>query len=177
MSTSKIDLILHPVRIRIITTISGREMTVQQIAAALPDVAQATLYRHINALTDGGILVIVEENPVRGTVEKVYALAEDESTQLSPEDVANLGKDDHMRFFTIFMTTMLNHFSNYLDAKDKPDPAQDGVGYHTVPLYMTDQELQDFARNFNEMIRPYLQDHPDAKRRLFSTILIPDSSE
>ena len=74
MADSTVDLILHPVRLRILLALADNHWSARQIAQVMPDVAQATLYRHINALAEGNILQIVEERPVRGTVEKVYAL-------------------------------------------------------------------------------------------------------
>jgi len=38
---SKVDLILHPVRIRIIQILFGREMTTEEIATSIPDVPHA----------------------------------------------------------------------------------------------------------------------------------------
>jgi DNA-binding transcriptional ArsR family regulator len=89
MVDSKVDLILHPIRMRIIMALAGERWTARQIAAALPDVAQATLYRHINALAEGGILRIVEERPVRGMVEKVYALADKRALNLSESTITD----------------------------------------------------------------------------------------
>ena len=49
------ELVLHPLRMGIIMAIAGRQMTTQQLAAVLGDVPQATLYRHINRLSEGGV--------------------------------------------------------------------------------------------------------------------------
>jgi hypothetical protein len=43
---AKPDLVIHPVRIRIAGAVVARPMNTGQIAAALPDVPLATLYRH-----------------------------------------------------------------------------------------------------------------------------------
>lgn len=178
MATSKADLILHPVRLRIILAISGRQMTAQALANALPDVAQATLYRHINALAEGDILSVVEERPVRGTVEKTYALQEGQSSNLTAEDLAGLGPEDHMRYFTVFVATLLSDFATYLK-REHIDPAVDGVGYHTVPLYMNDKEMYALAGGINALIAPLLANGPgdDRKRRSFSTVMIPTEHE
>jgi DNA-binding transcriptional ArsR family regulator len=68
------ELALHPVRLRILMAVAGRQLTVQQMAKLLDGIPQATLYRHVNALADCDILQVVSENPVRGTTEKVYML-------------------------------------------------------------------------------------------------------
>ena len=91
MATTKPDLILHPLRMRIIMTIAGKQMTAQNLAAALPDIAQATLYRHINKLAQGGVLAVIEERPVRGTMEKVYSLSQN-AAFLGVSDIAEMSK-------------------------------------------------------------------------------------
>ena len=78
MQPAKPDLILHPIRMRIILALAqGRSLTAQELGAALPDVAQATLYRHLNRLLKGGVLAVVDERQVRGAVERIYALREE----------------------------------------------------------------------------------------------------
>ncbi len=126
MSHSKADLILHPIRMRILVAVAGKQMTAQQLASALPDVAQATLYRHINRLAKGGALTVVKERPVRGTVEKVYAL-DQQGAWLGAADVENFSKDDHIRTFTAFVASLLGDFGQYVASTEKPDLAADGV--------------------------------------------------
>ena len=174
----KADLILHPVRIRIMMALVGQQMTAGDLAKALPDIAQATLYRHINALADAEILQVVAENQVRGTVEKVYTLAA-QGGNLTPADLAEFSKDDHLRLFTTFMTSVLESFARYLEHHESPDFAQDGVGYRQVPLHLTDEELVTLTQALNGAIQPYLAHEPDEtrKRRIFTTILIPDESD
>ncbi len=174
MADPKVDLILHPVRMRILMAITGRQMTASQLAKTLPDVAQATLYRHINKLVDGGALLVIAEHQVRGATEKVYELVS-ERAMLSAEDVAGMDKNDHMRLFTAFVTTLLNDFLRYLDSSEPIDLAADGVGFHTMPLDLNDEELMALGKGLGELVQPYLQHkpRPDRRRRLFSTVLLP----
>ena len=174
----KADLILHPVRMRILTTLVGRQMTAGNLAEALPDVAQATLYRHINTLSEAGIIKVVEENQVRGTVERVYAF-EEQAGNLTPDDLANLSKDDHLRYFTTFMTSVLDSFARYLESHETPDLGRDGVGYRQVPLHLSDEELVTLTRALNAVLQPYLALEPTKQRkhRILTTILIPEESD
>jgi DNA-binding transcriptional ArsR family regulator len=179
MPFSKAKLILHPVRLRIILAISGGQMTAQDLAGALPDVAQATLYRHINALVAGDILTVVDERPVRGTVEKTYALPTQQTPSLlTAEDMADFSPKDHMHYFTVFVVNMLSDFDAYLQ-RDHIDPAADGVGYQSVPLYLNDGELQNLAAGINALVIPLLSNGPGAgrARRTFSTVMIPTESD
>ena len=175
---NKADLILHPVRMRILMALVGQQMTAGDLAKALPDIAQATLYRHINTLAEGGILTVVAENRVRGTVEKVYTM-EAHGGNLTPEDLAEFSKDDHLRLFTTFMTSVLESFARYLERHETPNFAQDGVGYRQVPLHLTDAELVTLTQALNGVLQPYLALEPDEtrQRRILTTILIPEESD
>ena len=177
MAENKVDLILHPVRMRILTTLSGRQMTTQQIAAALSDVAQATLYRHINKLVQGGVLVVVEERPVRGTVEKVYAFASADVLNLTEDDVRHATHEDHVRYFTTWLATLMADYTRYLNDRPDADPAQDGVGYHTVPLYLSDAELDAMGEQLQRIMLAHLEPQSGRQRRLFSFVFMPSADE
>ena len=175
---TKIDLILHPIRMRILMALSGSQKTSQQLADDLRDVPQATLYRHINRLAKSGVIDVVEERPVRGTVEKVYAL-DTRRTMLTAEDVAHFSKDDHMRYFIAFVATLLDDFSRYIQHSETIDLASDGVGYQKFPLELSDEELKSLSTEMNAFLAPYFDNQPgqDRRRRIFSTIVMPDVSE
>jgi DNA-binding transcriptional ArsR family regulator len=178
MPNTKADLILHPLRMRIIMTLVGKHMTAQQLASAMPDIAQATLYRHLNKLAKGGVLAVVEERPVRGTLEKIYALNE-QGAFLGAADIADFTKDDHMRYFTAFVAILLGEFSQYLESKDKPDLVADGVAYTKVAINLSDEEFMTMAKQMNEAVVPTLKNQPapGRKRRLFTTIILPAPDE
>lgn len=143
-------------------TLSGNSgLTPLQIADALPDVPQASLYRHINRLVEGNVLIIVEERRVHGTTEKVYALNTSLKTHLIGEDMANLSKVEHMHYFNSFVVTLLDEFSTYLRQTPHVDLAADGVGYSQVVLHMSDAVLADFAANFNQILLPYFTEGTD----------------
>ena len=77
MTNAETEVLLHPVRIKILTALAEREATPQEIAAGVGDVPKASLYRHINILRAVGAIREVREYRVRGTFEKVYALVTD----------------------------------------------------------------------------------------------------
>ena len=71
------EVLLHPVRIKILTALAVKDATPHDIAATLGDIPKASLYRHINILRAMGAIREVREYRVRGTFEKVYALVTD----------------------------------------------------------------------------------------------------
>jgi DNA-binding transcriptional ArsR family regulator len=174
VKSDKAQIILHPIRMRIIQTlIGGVQLTAQQMAEVLSDVPQASLYRHLNKLTKAGIVSVVAENPVRGAVEKVYALPE-QAANLSGEDLANASREEHMQYFITFVASLLGDFSRYLQA-ETIDLESDGVGYRQVALYLNDEEFQEFISDLSAVVKPLLANRPrsDRRRRLFSTIVMP----
>lgn len=176
MPASRADLILHPVRLRLLAALARRQLTARQLSELLPDVPQATLYHHLGTLTRAGLLRVVSERRVRGTVEKRYALADDDAS-LSPADLANASREDHLRYFTIFVATLLGDFARYLQQDAPIDLLADGVGYREMPFYLSDDELVQAAVAVNQALLPFLRNEPapHRRRRLFATILIPDA--
>jgi hypothetical protein len=168
------DLVLHPVRLRIILAFAkGRRLTPQQVAAVLPDVPQATLYRQIERLYRGGALAVAAERRVRGAVERTYVLAEG-GASVSPEDLAKSSRDDHLGYFTAFAAGLIAQFQQYLERSDI-DLVKDGVGYRQAVLNLTDAELMEMARALNVALGRFLahEPGPGRKRRLLATVLFP----
>lgn len=171
---SKADLILHPVRMRIISTLAGgRELTVQEMLELLTDIPQATLYRHLKKLTEAQIVAVVDEQQVRGAVQRTYTLQEMKSS-LGEEDFVSATREDHMRYFTTFVATLLDDFGRYLQ-QDKFDILADGVGYRQVPLNLTDDELRELSFGMNEILMKYIRNTPGQgrKRRMLSSVIMP----
>jgi DNA-binding transcriptional ArsR family regulator len=178
MKKAKVDLILHPVRMRIVMALVGKKLSAQELSETLKDVPQATLYRHINRLADAGLIEIVEERPVRGTLEKVYTL-DTRKSHLGPEEVANLSKEDHLRYFMAFVATLLDDFSRYIHQSEEIDLVADGVGYQKFPLTLSDEEFKQMNQALNEALKPFFEKEsaPGRRRRLFTFTVMPDMDE
>ena len=70
--------ITNPVKCKLLLEIYSQEQTTaKHLADVLSDIPQATLYRNLKKMLNDGILKVVEETQVRGTVERTYALAFD----------------------------------------------------------------------------------------------------
>ncbi|WP_416828933.1 helix-turn-helix domain-containing protein [Ectobacillus polymachus] len=171
----KAKLVLHPVRISILQTLVGdRKRTVQEIGEKLPDIPQATLYRHLNRLVQGGIIEVVSENQIRGTVEKVYAISR-EGMNLSAEEFEKSSKEDKMTTFIQFVGTLINDFGKYVN-QERIDILRDGVMIRQADLYMSDKEFTEFIQSLQEIFKQALQYEPsqDRRKRTISTIIIPE---
>jgi DNA-binding transcriptional ArsR family regulator len=175
-AAEKADIVLHPIRFRILMIASGRRVSAQQIISALPDVPQASAYRHIARLVEAGILQAMEEATPRGTIEKTYTLP-DQAADLSREEMAPVSSEDHMRYFTAFATLMLSQFRAYLDRKDRG--GKDGGNYWSEAVCLTEAEYEHFviALKAIQGLAVSHQPSPERRRRLLFTAIIPDVEE
>lgn len=171
---SKIELILHPVRFRIIAMLAGRTLTAQQLGEMLPDIAQTTLYRHINTLADAQIIEIAAEKQVRGTVERSYALAQG-AARLSPDEIGGISREDHLSYFMIFLSSLMHDYRDYAEG-DAFDSRR--VLMSKTPLYISDAQFMAVMNQMNALLAPYLtRQSDDDQRYLFTGIVIPNSDD
>ena len=173
MAETGADVILHPVRLRIISTLYNRQLTTQQIGLVLPDVAQATLYRHLSRLLRAGVVAVVAQRPVRGVTEKVYALAEGNTpVRLDPREMK---REDWERGFAAYTASLLGQFAAYL-RQPGANPVNDGVSFRTGALHLSDAELAQLSADLQTAFVPFLDypPSPERRRRLISSVLMPD---
>jgi helix-turn-helix protein len=169
-----VDLLLHPVRIRIVHAFAGgRTLTTTELGTRLPDVPKTTLYRHVGMLAAGGLLEVTGEQRVHGAVERSYRLNR-ASTRISPQQAAAMTLDDHRHGFAAAMAALLADFNGYLD-RPNADPTADMVGYVQVPLWLSKEELESMAEQVRAMLASKMDNEPTPGRRLYllSPILFP----
>ena len=118
------DLLLHPVRLRIIKAFLGdRALTTTQLAAELGDVPAGSLYRHVTLLTRAGLLHIVAEHRIRGTVERTYALRQAALAYIQPGEAAAMTPEEHSGAFMAYVAGLLADFDRYLACRHTgPEP-------------------------------------------------------
>ncbi len=159
MSLPKIELVLHPVRLRIMQTLTTELLTTQQISDRLPDVATSSIYRHLKILLDNEMVIVAETRQVKGIEEKFYQLVQ--APRLGPEAMANLTAVDHSRYFTTYVLTLLHGFAAYVEAVEargeKVDMVADRVGYTEVAVWATKDELDAVSTAINQALIPLLQ--------------------
>ncbi len=178
MARSKADLILHPARLRIMTELGGRQMTPRQLASVLPDIPQATLYRHIKALLDGGILEVVSEQEVNGSVERTYAVVKG-AGRLTLDELQKLSPEEHLRYFTIYAVNLIDEFADYLREANTEHIGRDGMSYSTASIYLNDVERAQFQEAVIALIGRVMSNEPapDRNRYSLSSIVIPEGKD
>jgi DNA-binding transcriptional ArsR family regulator len=172
MPLEKADLILHPVRLRILQELVRGDLSTQELAERLADVPVPSLYRHLKVLLDGGMLRIADTRRVKGTLEKVYHLAV--APTLNAEDLTKFSREDHLRYFSMYLGSLLEGFADYIEtsyAQDGenstssgPDYVADKVGYSVVEFYASDEELKACSHAFNAALIPLAKNGPGAGR-------------
>jgi len=175
VAEKKAEVILHPVRIRIIQCLAGRkQMTPYQLQEVLQDIPQATLYRHLRKLKDAGILVVADERQNRGATEKVYTLPE-HAAILTKEDLQHATAEDHLTYFINFAAHLIGDFGRYVQQSDL-DLVRDGVSYRQVPLYLSEEENLEMLYAIRDIIKKYADNGPggNRRRRLISVIAHPE---
>ena len=174
MSTKTSEILLHPVRLRIILAIGTDSVTTADLRERLPDIPQATLYRQIARLVDGGLLDVVEERRVRGSVERTYEIVSS-AVQIGPEESAAMTSEDHLRGFITFVGALTRSVAGYLE-QPGADPGRDGLGYRQAALWLDDAERARLIEELGAVLAPYLalETGPGKQRLLLNTIVIPD---
>jgi DNA-binding transcriptional ArsR family regulator len=170
----KSDIIVHPIRIRIIQLFTIKKvLTSQQLIVHLDDVPQTTLYRQLKKLLDAGIVYVVDEKQIRGAIEKTYSLY-DQAALLTAKDLENSGSDDQKRYFRTFVAMVLSNVEQYLQ-RDSVDLIRDRVNFRQTALQLSDKELMLLSEEFQKLLIPLLnnQPAPDRQLRMLTTILLP----
>ncbi|MDQ0232077.1 helix-turn-helix domain-containing protein [Metabacillus malikii] len=171
---NKLETIMHPIRFRIVQMfLDGQSRTAKMLAKELKDIAQASLYRQLDALVKADVLLITEENQIRGTIEKVYTLNTPAVTMMN-DDVKHLSKEEHMQHFLFFTTQLTADFQTYL-ANDEINFERDGVGYRQVALHLSDEEFLQYIQDLRKIFEKYMQftPAPNRTKRIISTISMP----
>jgi hypothetical protein len=174
VSEARTSLLLHPVRLRVLQAALGRTVTTSELAGAMPDVPTASLYRHVAALVDGGVLEVAAERAVRGGTERTLRVALP-AASLGPENIAHLAAEDHLDGITAFLGGVLQAATDYLAAPGAT-PADDGFGYRQVALWADDEELAELVARLREVVAEAAERGPGAgrRRRVLTTVLLPD---
>jgi hypothetical protein len=172
--TGSADLLLHPVRLRILQAFLGdRALTTSQLSAELADVPPASLYRHVARLVDGGALQVVAERRVRGAVERTYVLRQ-VAARVRLNEIAAMQPDELRAMFIAFIAGLLGDIDRYL-SQGKPNLVRDGVSFGIEGLWLDDAEFAEMMREVYQVLdgrRPNLPGK-GRRRRLLASMLLP----
>ena len=174
------DVLQHPVRLRIVQALLGdRSLTTAQLADELPDVPKPSLYRHVAALSQAGVLVVTGERRVRGAVERSFRL-EPDAASAGAAEVGEMSQDEQRAAFAVFTAGLCAAFEAFLASGGTgPDGGGGGSsrahGYRTAAVHLGPGDAEELAARVREAISPWLAPREGASRFLLSTVLLPAS--
>ena len=165
-----IKVLSNPVKMQIVQYLAVHgASTTKQISDELSDIPAATLYRHINALIELGLIAVKEERKVRGSVERLLDIDQERiNTSGSVSDQAYQ-----------FLMALYNKFYIY-DQKPDKDPVRDHLAMSTAMFRLTDKELEDFSVELGRIFQKYLMiseekdETGERKLRSLSMIIAPE---
>ena len=74
MTDKIMECITNPAKCKLLLEIYSKgQATAKHLSDTFGDIPQATLYRNLKKMLNDGILKVVDETQIRGTVEKSYA--------------------------------------------------------------------------------------------------------
>ena len=125
-------VIMNPIRQRIIQYLSvNGESNTKSIGEELNDIPTPTLYRHIKVLLEAEVIRVVEEDKVRGAVQKTYAM--------NSEMISDTDNESANAIIQNSLYSLGAAFQAYF-AKENADPKKDLLSFTTSTLLLSDEE-------------------------------------
>lgn len=165
MTDKIMECITNPVKCKLLMEIYSRERaTAKHLSDTLGDIPQATLYRNLKKMLNDGILQVVEETQVRGTVERTYALAFDFNSDFE----GILAENSGILYMQVFMKYILGFAKTFREYCKSPniDIKKDMSGFSLSHLYLTDEELTELMKKISSAIHAVEKNEPKEGRKL-----------
>jgi DNA-binding transcriptional ArsR family regulator len=172
--TPVLDVLLHPIRWRIVQRALGREVTTTDLKRDLPDISATTLYRHVAALIDAGYLTVVRERKVRGTTERTLSLDQTKVGRIDEREARAMTPEQHRQAFLMMLTRLAADFDRVVESGELY-PRLHQLGYSQLALYLSADDMEAFQEGFAALVEPYLAESPGKDRVVLSTFSLPDS--
>ncbi|EDM84361.1 helix-turn-helix domain-containing protein [Limnobacter sp. MED105] len=163
---ANLEVALHPVRMKILSYLFLEPATPQQLHKDLHGIPPATLYRHIKALFDAGLIEVEQETQKRGATEVTYRLSRTTAR-------VNPSSDELKKLFNSYLAGILNSFDRFLDSEQEKESRQHG--FSKAIFYATPDQLDEFQKKLLAAITPLLKPSGQPQQMAYelSTILLP----
>ncbi len=164
-------IIMNPTRMRIIQYLMLHESaTTAQIKEELTDISPASLYRHMKTLEEAKLLVVIQENKIRGVVERVYQLNKENPFG---EDISN---ENIKQVIDTGLLNIMGSFERYLNKKEN-DPQKDLLSFSTATFLLSDEEFMEFMKKIEELYNGVLSNKENEDRKVRRITFISSPSE
>jgi DNA-binding transcriptional ArsR family regulator len=172
-ATPLADLVLHPIRLRILQRLLGRDLTTTELKADLPDVPATTLYRHVSTLIEAGVVTVVSERRIRGATERTLSFDQTTGGKIGETEAKAMTVEQHRTALVLLLTRLLADFDRLVDRGDL-DTRLDQLGYSQLALYIDRDDTETISTKLLKVLEPYLRETPGKDRVLLSLITLPD---
>ena len=154
---NNIDIILNPIRMRIIQELSLKEsITANELCNIMKDVSRTTLYRHINVLLENSIISVQSERKIRGSVERTLILNTEELEKSNSIENAPQTALDFLRHKS-------EMFQKYFQ-NENVDPIKDKIFFAESVMMLSDQEFDQFIKEMWELFDKYKFDYSEERK-------------
>ncbi|MFJ7755245.1 helix-turn-helix domain-containing protein [Peribacillus muralis] len=177
---NKAEVLMHPVRMKISQVLMRNKehgMTPLEMVKTIEGVPQATLYRHIQAMLDAGIIRIIKEKKVKSVSEKYYALNEMEAT-INVEDWKKASAEKKLDYVSLYQLSLMTQYQSYLTKMEEQNGKEDGATFSIVELKLAEDRFMQFQNELNELMTKYYHSsgkEKDAPVRTIAVTIIPES--
>jgi hypothetical protein len=149
MTIKRLNLINHPIRMRICQTLHRAKLSTAQLHDVLKDVPKPSLYRHLRLLLEGNVIMVAETRTVNGIEEKIYT-TNDEAMQITETDVNTASVPQLAEFVCIYANAAANDLADYITTTTPPDFPN--VIFHDHAFFATDEEFAELKRTLRQML-------------------------
>ncbi|MDD5804132.1 MAG: helix-turn-helix domain-containing protein [Clostridia bacterium] len=157
-----VEVVMNPVRQRIFQYLLIHEKgTVKEIKKELQDIPSASLYRHVKVLADHSLIIVVEENRIRGTVENVYQI----------NKKAFESGDQDGTAVQMALLSICAKFAKYFSGAHV-DPKKDMLLLTNCTLTLDDDEFMRYLSEINEITMKYMKKKSSEKSKIRQITLI-----
>ena len=118
---TQVRLLADPLKLQLLQAFAEAPKTTKQVAVELGE-GVTKLYRHVDALQDAGLLMVVEETPKRGTVERTFrAVAQrfEADHSLFAAEAGEAGVEAAREMLRVSEAEILNVLANGRDDDDE----------------------------------------------------------
>lgn len=161
---SKVEVLINPIRIQILQYLSIHQTaTASEIIEYIPTISKASIYNHIKILEDNNVIEVVQENRIRGTVEKVFRISQKK-------------EDGDINGIFSFLLLLMVDFQKYYDKHSSP--SQDMLFAGRDYFHLSDEQYAQFLKEYNELCQKYYEKKTtNGKLRSVSIISSPTTEE
>ncbi|MBY7145079.1 transcriptional regulator [Virgibacillus sp. NKC19-3] len=145
-------------------------LSIMQLNELLEDIPQATLYRHVNAMFEDGLLKITKKKKVRSGEEKFYAI-KTKAYKIGEDEWNQATYNEKMNFVTYYFMYVLNAYQNYHETIDEKDQSTFSIS----KLHLGETQFEEFQADLNQLINKYYHEAQDehGKERTISLVIVP----